>query len=192
ADSATDSVGNGNTASASTDNTVTYDTHGPVTSNTAVTPSPTNTAPAVTATETDALSNVAAAEYFIDAAGANGTGTTMSAVDAGFDSGTEDVTATMPAAQFAALSQGSHTIYVHGKDQLGNWGATQTATFVKDTVGPTVTINQAATQMDPTSSSPIHFTAVFSEPVTGFNNNETDLSSSTAGGALTSNVHQLA
>ena len=33
---------------------------------------------------------------------------------------------------------------------------------------PTVTINQAAAQPDPTSASPINFTVVFSEPVTGF------------------------
>src|SRR5437773_11059250 len=34
-----------------------------------------------------------------------------------------------------------------------------------DTTPPTVTINQAAGQADPTSASPINFTAVFSEPV---------------------------
>ena len=36
-------------ASTSTDNTVTYDTTGPVTSSTAVAPTPTNSAPTVTA-----------------------------------------------------------------------------------------------------------------------------------------------
>jgi len=35
-------------------------------------------------------------------------------------------------------------------------------------VGPTVTVNQAAGQADPTSVSPINFTAVFSSPVYGF------------------------
>src|SRR5439155_1070245 len=39
---------------------------------------------------------------------------------------------------------------------------------VADTTPPTVTINQAAGQADPTSASPITFTAVFSEPVSGF------------------------
>jgi hypothetical protein len=33
---------------------------------------------------------------------------------------------------------------------------------------PTVTINQAAGQNDPTNASPINFTVVFSTPVTGF------------------------
>src|SRR5437667_261017 len=37
-----------------------------------------------------------------------------------------------------------------------------------DTTPPTVTINQAAGQGDPTSAAPITFTAVFSEPVSGF------------------------
>src|SRR4029077_17328790 len=106
---------------------------------------PTNSAPTVSATETDALSNVTAAEYFIDAPGANGTGATMSASDGSFNSSSEGVTATLTPAQFSALTQGSHTIYVHGKDAAGNWGAAQSVTFVKDTVGPTATINQAAT-----------------------------------------------
>ena len=33
---------------------------------------------------------------------------------------------------------------------------------------PTVTINQAAGQADPTTTSPINFTAVFNKPVTDF------------------------
>ena len=37
-----------------------------------------------------------------------------------------------------------------------------------DTTDPDVTINQAGSQADPTSSSPINFTVVFNEPVTGF------------------------
>ena len=37
---------------------------------------------------------------------------------------------------------------------------------------PTVTINQADSQTDPTSTSPIHFSVVFSEPVTGFDSSD--------------------
>jgi hypothetical protein len=36
-----------------------------------------------------------------------------------------------------------------------------------DTTPPTVTVNQASSQADPTSTSPITFTATFSKPVTG-------------------------
>ncbi len=39
---------------------------------------------------------------------------------------------------------------------------------ILDTVAPSVTINQASGQADPTNASSIHFTAVFSEPVSGF------------------------
>src|SRR5438552_2836888 len=47
--------------------------------------------------------------------------------------------------------------------------ASSAASFtVGDTTPPTVTIDQAAGQADPTNSSPINFTAVFSKPVSGF------------------------
>ena len=44
-----------------------------------------------------------------------------------------------------------------------------------------MTINQAAGQADPTNASPINFTVVFSEPVTGFTDGDVTLSG-TAGG----------
>ena len=55
-------------------------------------------------------------------------------------------------------------------------GATNTAststdnTVTYDITPPTVTVNQAAAQTDPTGTSPINFTAVFSQTVTGFSN----------------------
>jgi Ca2+-binding RTX toxin-like protein len=45
-----------------------------------------------------------------------------------------------------------------------------------DTIVPSVTIDQAAGQADPTGTSPIHFTAVFSEAVTGFDGSDVTLS----------------
>src|SRR5213596_998466 len=56
-----------------------------------------------------------------------------------------------------------------------------------DTTPPTVTINQAAGQADPTSASPINFTAVFSKPVSGFTGAGVTLSG-TAGGTKTATV----
>lgn len=41
---------------------------------------------------------------------------------------------------------------------------------------PTVTINQAVSQLDPTNGSPIQFTVAFSEPVTGFDASDVTLS----------------
>jgi hypothetical protein len=53
---------------------------------------------------------------------------------------------------------------------------------------PSVTINQASGQIDPTIGSPILFSVQFSEPVTGFTSGDVDLSASTAGGALIASV----
>ena len=54
------------------------------------------------------------------------------------------------------------------------------AVYTLDRAAPTVTINQAVGQSDPTDSSPINFTVVFSEAVSGFATGDVDLSSSTA------------
>ena len=59
-----------------------------------------------------------------------------------------------------------------------------------DRTAPTVTINQAATQLDPTSTAPMHFTAVFSEPVSGFGNSSVTVGG-TAGGSLTAGVEEV-
>lgn len=55
-----------------------------------------------------------------------------------------------------------------------------------DTTSPTVTINQAAGQADPTHSSPINFTVVFSEPVSDFATGDVTLSGTA--GATTATV----
>ncbi len=60
-------------------------------------------------------------------------------------------------------------------------------TFSAPTGAPTVTINQAAGQADPGSASPINFTAVFSEAVTGFTSSDVAVSG-TAGGTKTVTV----
>ena len=54
-------------------------------------------------------------------------------------------------------------------DLAGNNNAASTSTdntVTWDVTAPTVTINQAVGQPDPTNTSPITFTVVFSEPVT--------------------------
>ena len=53
-----------------------------------------------------------------------------------------------------------------------------------DATAPTVTVEQAAGQADPTSGSPVDFTVTFSEAVTGFEAADVDLSASTAPGTL--------
>src|SRR2546422_2578819 len=56
-------------------------------------------------------------------------------------------------------------------DAASNASAASTSTdnqVTYDATAPTVTINQAGSQADPTNSSPINFTVVFSEPVGDF------------------------
>lgn len=69
------------------------------------------------------------------------------------------------------------------RDAAGNFNSASTNTdntVTVDNVNPTVTINQAANQADPTVSQPINFTVVFSEPVLGFNSSDITLLGSTA------------
>ena len=74
-----------------------------------------------------------------------------------------------------------------GNDNAASTSTDNTVTYnAADTTAPTVTINQASGQADPTSSSPINFTVVFSEPVTGFATGDVTLSGTA--GATTATV----
>ncbi|HVF75249.1 MAG TPA: Ig-like domain-containing protein [Acidimicrobiales bacterium] len=68
-----------------------------------------------------------------------------------------------------ALSAGpSHSFTFRATDNRGMLSPLVTRTVRIDTTAPTVTINQKAGQADPTNASPVEFTVVFSEAVTGF------------------------
>jgi hypothetical protein len=70
-------------------------------------------------------------------------------------------------------------------DAAGNGNLASTPVSVTYTVaGPSVTVNQAATQANPTTTPTIAFTASFSTPVTGFTASNVALSG-TASGPLT-------
>jgi len=70
-----------------------------------------------------------------------------------------------------------------------NFASTSTDNTVSfDITRPTVTINQAAGQADPASSSPILFTVVFSEPVTGFAAEDVSFGGSSTGSPLSASV----
>src|SRR5213078_508001 len=76
------------------------------------------------------------------------------------------------------------------QDAAGNLNTASTSTDNSvsfDATRPAVTINQAAGQADPTNSSPINFTAVFSGPVSGFTGAGVTISG-TAGGTKTVTV----
>ena len=70
---------------------------------------------------------------------------------------------------YTNLADGAHTFEVRAVSPPGNPDTTPAAhTWTIDTVAPSVVINQAAGQTDPTAAGPIHFTVVFSEAVSGF------------------------
>jgi hypothetical protein len=51
---------------------------------------------------------------------------------------TENGYVDIPLTSIAALSDGDHTIYVHGKDAAGNWGDTSSTILVIDKTAPTI------------------------------------------------------
>jgi len=62
------------------------------------------------------------------------------------------------------------------------------AVQLPDRTPPSVTIDQAASQPDPTRASPILFTVVFSEPVSGFAGSGVSFTGSSVGGSLVASV----
>jgi CSLREA domain-containing protein len=77
----------------------------------------------------------------------------------------------------------SLTVSVADSDPAGALSGTATITITVtdvDETAPTVTINQAVGQSDPTATLPITFDVQFSEVVTGFDNTDVSLAGSTA------------
>lgn len=134
------------------------DKTGPGTSNVVATPNPTNgmigfnsttAAMRVTADFADTLSNVKAGEGFICTAapadpsctpGADGTGFIFLPTDGAWNSLSETGYADVPLATIQGLSDGPHTIFVHGKDAAGNWSTSYgQVDLVVDKTAPTLT-----------------------------------------------------
>ena len=96
------------------------------------------------------------------------------------------VSCTSPQNYAGPVSAGSHTFSVTATDAAGNTSSAASYTWTIETTPPTVTINQASGQADPTSVSPINFTVVFSESVTDFATGDVTLSGTA--GATTATV----
>jgi subtilisin family serine protease len=114
------------------------DTVGPATNAVAVTPDPTNLAPAATvrASADDSESGgsaITAAEAFVDQPGADGTGIPLSLAAQGAAS--TDVSGALP----GGYADGAHPVYVHARDAAGAWGPLATGSFVVDRAPPTLT-----------------------------------------------------
>lgn len=170
AGSAHDGAGNPSTASTSTDNTVVFTVDG--------------MSPSVTVDQSPQQPDPTMVSPIVFAV-------TFSEPVTGFTAGDVAFNGTAPGTLVAdvAGSGASYTISVSGmtgdgsvtvsipagaaQDAAGNPSTASTSTdntvsFTVDTTQPSVTIDQAQQQVDPTTASPILFSVVFSEPVTGF------------------------
>ncbi|MDH5599249.1 MAG: hypothetical protein OEY34_08995, partial [Cyclobacteriaceae bacterium] len=182
-------------ASTSTDNSVTYDATPSVTvEQDAGQADPTSASPILfKATFSEPVSGLVDADVDLSASTAGGTlvatvteitpndGTTYEISVTGMtSSGT--IVASLPASAANAT--------------LGNSTASAASTSTDNSVtydaAPSVTVEQAGGQADPTTVSPVLFVATFSEAVSGFTNADVDLSNSTTPGGLAAAVTEIA
>lgn len=172
------------------------DKSGPATSNVIAAPNPSNgqvsyssVTPAVrvTATVADTTAKISVIEGFIDTVGANGTGFFFAASDGSFNSLSENGFADIPLTTIIQLSNGNHTLYVHGKDAAGNWGPTTSTILVVDKTPPAVS-SISLVDPNPTNASTVQFLVTFSESVTGVTSSNFALVSggSVTGASITS------
>lgn len=163
ANKAQDAAGNLNSASTFTDNTVSFtDTVAPAAASAPVLSAASDTglssADGITKTTTPVFTGTAepgATIALFDGATATGSAVTTTA------GGTYTATT-------GTLAAGSHTLTAKITDPSGNVGPASAGTTVLiDTSAPTVTVNQASGQADPAPATPIEFTVIFSENVSG-------------------------
>src|SRR5207248_626765 len=102
------------------------------------------------------------ASYTVSVTGMSGAGTVVASIPAG-----------------AAFSQ-------LGTPSTASTSTDNRVTF--DAVAPTVAIDQAAAQADPTNASPVLFTVPSREPVTRFDGSDVSFAGSTVGGTLSAAV----
>ncbi len=189
AGAAHDAVGNPCLASTSTDNSVTYDTTAPTVTVDQAAPqkNPTNALEIEFAVVfSEAVTGFTGSDVTVGGTA----GATIAVVSAWTGSSTEYIVTvsgmTGDGTVVASIALGA--VY----DAAGNPCAASTSTGTDNSVTyqgtrPSVTINQAATQTDPTSSSTINFTVVFSEAVTNFVTGDVTFGG-TAQGKLTATV----
>jgi hypothetical protein len=172
---ARDAAGNLNQASTSTDNTVLYDKDGPqVTINQKSDQrDPTNQEPILFTV----IFDKPVADFADEDVTLGGTAHPTSAVVSGGSDGMNWEVAVSGVAGDGTVTATIAANVAHDAAGNGNLAASSTDNEVTyDATAPTVTINQATGQADPTNTSPINFTVVFSEPVGGFANNDVILS----------------
>jgi len=142
---------------------------GPTVSALSLSPNPTDGSVDVTVSATvtdggDTPSNIQTAEFYID--GTANPANSMTAVDLAFDSTSEAVEGTIPAATLASLSSGNHTIFVRGQDANGNWGPFLSTVLNLDKTGPAST-NLSLTPNPSSGAEPVDLTATGNDSATG-------------------------
>lgn len=183
---ATDVFGNPNNASTSTDNTVTFTTlvNPTVTINQSTTApvqaDPTNGTITYKVVFSESVTGFVAGDITL-------AGTAPASVTSVTGSGTSYtvvVTATDSGTVIATIGAGVATGSTSGLPNVASTSTDNTVTF--DNLPPSVAIEQAAAQADPTATSPITFTATFSENVTGFATTDVTLGGTATGMSVTS------
>ena len=196
AGAATDAAGNASLASTSTDNTVafsTVDTIAPtVQSINRVGTTPTNAASVSwTVLFSESVTGVDASDFALVTTGAV-TGATITSVSGSGSQYTVTANTGTGNGTLGLNLVDNDTILDASANRLGGTGPGNGnftgQSYTIDKTQPSVTINQAAGQADPTSASPINFTVTFSETVTGFAAGDISFAGSTAGGTLTATV----
>jgi hypothetical protein len=126
--------------------TLKVDRTGPATSGTTVTPATTDgtmgdpTDPTslkvhasfvdpVAPVTTGVSSPIAGAEGFLDTTRTDGSGFVFVADDAQWSAASESGYGLIPLSQLTGLADGTHTVYVHARDEAGNWGPLASGTF---------------------------------------------------------------
>ncbi|MBD3418898.1 MAG: DUF2341 domain-containing protein, partial [Chitinivibrionales bacterium] len=92
-----------------------------------------------------------------------------------------DAAATYSSFDISSSSQGKITIYAQFKNTAGDTSVWVSDTSIYDTEGPTVTVNQAGGQADPTNSLPIVFDVNFNETVINFSSSDITFSGTATG-----------
>src|SRR5262245_14868048 len=190
AGAATDAFGNPSLVSTSTDNQVTYDGIAPtvIINQAAGQEDPTNAGP-ITFDVSFSEPVTGFDPSDIDFTGSTVAGGLSAAIaPTGLSTYTVTVTGMVGSGAVVAPIPAGVVTDSAGNPNSASTGTDNVVTF--DGVPPTVTINQAAGQDDPTSGTTITFDVTFSEPVTGLDASDIDLSASTAGGALTPTISQ--
>ncbi len=160
-------AGDGNAASTSSDNTVTYDATRP---DVAIDQGPSQVDPTTVspvvfrAVFSETVTGFSDGDVTVEgtsganAATVSGSGTTY----------TISVTGMTQSGSVIAKIAGNKVTDLAGNQNQASTSTDNTVTWAADTTKPTVTVEQASGQVDPTSATPVRFTAVFSEPVSGF------------------------